>query len=620
MCGFAGVLDLGGHETENSVLEAMSEVLTHRGPDGSGLLRSGPLGLGHRRLRILDLSERADQPMWDERGEVVIVFNGEIYNYRELRSELEAAGCRFRTTGDTEVILALYRSAGVEAVRRLDGMFALAIWDEKREKLFLARDRAGQKPLFYLTTASGFLFASETKAILRHPAAATEPNLDALPLYLTYGYFPAPETSYREVKALPPSTWMVVERDGSTHSEPYWTPRFEVNGIRRLPEAVERLAPLVERAVEKRLISDVPLGAFLSGGLDSSIVVGLMSRMTDRPVRTFSIGFEGAPEYDELDYAEEAAALFGTEHQSVRLAAPEGELIDRLVAYHDGPFGDSSAIPTYFVSKLARSEVTVALNGDGGDELFCGYQRLAAAAMSERIPRPLRQAATFGARLLPEPRSHASFLRRGRQFLEISAAPLDRRIQAWCSFFRAPELERLLGRHPAPDTSAHFRTVLDELPAASASPLARLLYLNYRTYLPEDLLVKMDRMSMAHGLEARSPFLDTALTEFAGSLPDNLKLRGFTTKRVLRETYRDLVPRRILHRSKMGFGVPVGEWFRGPLRPYLEAHLVDDRSALFRHLNKDAVKSYVAEHMARNRDHGQKLFSLLTLAVWLRSR
>jgi asparagine synthase (glutamine-hydrolysing) len=619
MCGFVGAVALGsGSAADRATLESMTDALSHRGPDGRGIELDGGIGLGHRRLRVIDLSTRADQPMWNQSRDLAIVFNGEIYNFRELRRELAQSGARLRTWSDTEVVLELFARERESALGRLDGMFAFAIWDSRRKRLFLARDRSGKKPLYFYEDGRRFLFASEIKAIQRHPAVAREPNLDALPFYLTYGYFPQPLTPYTNVSALPPATWMTVEASsGKRTTERYWKASFAVNGIRQLPEAVEALSPLLRDAVRKRLVSDVPLGAFLSGGLDSTVVVGLMSESMSRPLSTFSIGFEGAPEYDELRYAEEAARRFDCDHTSFRVDPPGPELVDTLVRHHDGPFGDSSAIPTYLVSELARPKVTVVLNGDGGDELFCGYSRIAAAALSERIPEPLRRAAASFGRLLPDARTHAGLFRRARRFLELSAHPLPARIQGWCSFFDPVEVKNLLLRPASANPAAHFENVLREV--ETESPLARLLYLNYLTYLPEDLLVKMDRMTMAHGLEARSPFLDTALTEFAGSLPDSLKLRGLTTKVVLRETVRRLVPSSILGRAKMGFGVPIGRWFRSRLRALVEDELVSAGSPVFAHLSRAPVLRLVEEHMGGARDHGQKLFCLTTLSLWLKS-
>ena len=617
MRGITGSLDFGGSKTSRSTMETMTKTLAHRGPDGTGISMSARAALGHRRLRIIDLSKQADQPMWNEARDLAIVFNGEVYNFQELRRELEACGVRFRTQSDTEVVLKLIERDREGAIRRLDGMFALAVWDKKHDRLLLARDRAGQKPLFYYHDGRHFLFASEIKALHRHPAVAREPRVDALGLYLTFGYFPAPQTAYANVHALAPATWMVIDGEGRKTSHRYWTPPYEVNGLRELPEATEQLRPLMREAVRKRLIADVPLGAFLSGGLDSTIVVGLMSEMSQRPVKTFSIGFEGAPDYDEVEYAEEAARRFGSEHTSFRVKPPEPELFAKLLHHHDGPFGDSSAIPTFIVSELARKDVTVVLNGDGGDELFAGYSRLVAAALSERIPHPLRRAAALGGHLLPAPRAHASRLRQVRAFLDASALPLGERIQSWCSFFHANELASLLRRNGSIDTSRHFERFLSEV--EDGTPLAQLLYLNYCTYLPEDLLVKVDRMSMAHGLEARSPFLDAQLTEFAGRLPDRFKVRGLTTKRVLREAFKDLVPERITHRRKMGFGVPLGAWFRSELKGLVESHLASEGAPVFDYLREDAVRSVVQEHMGGARDRSQQLFCLLTLSNWLRT-
>ena len=458
----------------------MTKTLAHRGPDGTGISVSARAGLGHRRLRIIDLRSKPTKPMWNEARDLAIVFNGEVYNFRELRRELEASGVHFRTQSDTEVVLKLIERDRERAIRRLDGMFALAVWDKKRDRLLLARDRAGQKPLFYYKDGRHFLFASEIKALHRHPAVTREPRVDAFGLYLTFGYFPAPQTAYANVHALAPATWMVIDGEGRKISHRYWTPPYDVNGVRKLPEAAERLRPLMREAVRKRLIADVPLGAFLSGGLDSTIVVGLMSEMSQRPVKTFSIGFEDAPDYDEVEYAEEAARAFGCEHTSFRVKPPEPELFDKLLRHHDGPFGDSSAIPTFIVSELARKAVSVVLNGDGGDELFAGYSRHVAAALSERIPHPLRRAAAPGGHLLPVPRTHGSRLRRVRAFLDASALPLGKRIQSWCSFFRSHELDSLLRSPGSIDTTRHFESFFFERSrrrnTARSAPVSELLH------------------------------------------------------------------------------------------------------------------------------------------------
>ena len=620
MCGIAGTLELGRETPDPDVLARMVGAIAHRGPDGTRVAVEGQVGLGHARLRVIDLSEAADQPMWNEDRTVGVVYNGEIYNFRARRQELQSAGVRFHTRSDTEVILRLYERLGIDAILKLDGMFAIGIWDRARQRLVLARDRAGKKPLFYWHDDRRFAFASEIKALHAHPRIPREPDLGNLPQFLTYGYFPHPATGYRGIRKLPPATVLSVDLNGRTEQTRYWTPPFQANGIRRKQEAVEQLDSLMQKAVAKRLVSDVPIGAFLSGGLDSTVVVGLMSRALSRPVRTFSIGFEGQAAYDETEYAELAARTFETEHTTFRVAPPDEDLLEQLVHFHDGPFGDSSAIPTYLVSRLAREHVTVVLNGDGGDELFAGYQRFAAAVATERVPYWLRSCAQPLGRLLPEPKSWASLSRRVKRLLEVAALPAGERYQAWCSVF--PQVSEGLLSVPSSEemeraitsfSRSHFEA------AADGTVLARLLYLNFCTYLPEDLLVKMDRCSMAHGLETRSPFLDTALVEFAGRLPDRFKLRGLTTKYILRETFKDLVPGAILKRGKMGFGVPLGPWLRGPLSPYLKKHLSAANARIYDHVRRDAVQNLLDTHLSGKADLGQQLFCLLTLEMWLRT-
>ena len=618
MCGIAGSFELG-RETSAATLDRMIRTVGHRGPDGVRVEVDGPAGLAHARLRVIDLSPQADQPIWNESHSVGVFFNGEIYNFRELRSELQQDGIDFHTQSDTEVILRLYEKRGRAAVPKLDGMFSLAVWDRSKGQLLLARDRAGKKPLYYYKDSKQFLFASEIKALLEHPAVARRPNLDGIPYYLTFGYFPAPMSPYDAVQVLPPASLMTITEGGEISQERYWVPPFGTNGVRSVAEAVDGVRDRLTSAVAKRLVSDVPLGSFLSGGIDSTIIVGLMSRQMNTPVRTFSIGFEDAPEFDETRYAEEVAKSFRTEHTTFRVRPPEGELLEKLVHHHDGPFGDSSAIPTYIVSQLAREHVTVVLNGDGGDELFAGYSRLAAAALTERVPRFLRQGASWLSKLLPEPSDWSHPFRRYKRLLQAAPLPLDERIQTWCTFFPQASERWLQDGNTTTDERVkhYFRHLLDQ--ATPATPLSRLLFLNFCTYLPEDLLVKMDRSTMAHGLEARSPFLDTALIEFVGGLPDHFKLRGLQTKYILRKTFDDLIPPAILGRPKMGFGAPLGAWFRGPMRPFVESHLGSSDSRIFELLRRDPVKDCLQAHMDGHRDAGHQLFCLLTLEIWLRS-
>jgi asparagine synthase (glutamine-hydrolysing) len=619
MCGIVGVINLTGEPERPESIAAMTARLIHRGPDGSRSYSHGPVALGHARLRIIDLSEQADQPLFNSDRSLAIVFNGEIYNFPQLRAELEAEGYLFRTRSDTEVILALYERQGTSCFARLDGMFALAIWDTRARQLVLARDRAGKKPLFLYRDGKRVAWASEVKALAAHPEITLEPDEYVLPFYLAYGYVPAPRSFHRRVSKLLPGRFAVVSLDGRAREEAFWSPVWDASHDLTPVEAQQSLRQLLSEAVRKRLVGDVPVGAFLSGGVDSTVVVGLMSRLSRGPIQTFSVGFEEEPTYDETDYARLAARAFGTHHREIRIPPPSPELVEKLVHFHDGPFGDSSAIPTYLVSRLAREQVKVVLNGDGGDEIFAGYLRFWAAATSERIPAWLARAGSACAELLPYPPSPRHPVRRLRRWAEAARLPLPERYLRWVGYLPA-ELPAIFQR---PAEVADREAVLDHLAApldlGGASALKRVLHLNFRTYLPEDLLVKMDRCSMAHGLEARSPLLDTALTEFAARLPDRFQLRGFKTKVLLRKAFRDLIPGPILRRPKMGFGIPLGPWLRGPLRGYLLDQVGGSRSRIFDFLKPERVEPYLKAHLAGERDFGHQLFALLTLEIWMRS-
>lgn len=621
MCGIAGVINLSGHAERPEAVTAMIAALGHRGPDGSRIFTDGPVGLGHARLRIIDLSEQADQPLFNDDRSLAVVFNGEVYNFTALRAELEAEGVSFRTRSDTEVVLRLYEREGTSSFARLDGMFALAIWDARARRLVLARDRAGKKPLFVYRDGRRIAWASEVKALGAHPEITLEPDDHVLPFYLAYGYVPAPRSFYRRVTKPLPGTFSVLTLDGQATDQVFWKPLWDACSDVTAVEAEEAVRRLLTEAVAKRLVGDVPVGAFLSGGVDSTLVVGLMSRMARAPVKTFSVGFEGEPAYDETQYARLAARAFDTEHTEIRVPPPSPELVEKLVHFHDGPFGDSSAIPTYLVSRLASQQVKVILNGDGGDELFAGYIRFWAAATSERVPAWLARAGSLCADLLPAPASPRHPLRRLKRWAEAAALPLAERYLRWIGYFPT-EIPAIFQR---PDEVADRRAVLDHLAeplqaSPDASALARLLYVNFMTYLPEDLLVKMDRCSMAHGLEARSPLLDTALTEFAARLPDRFKLRGVKTKVLLRRAFRDLIPGPILSRPKMGFGIPLGPWLREPLRGYLLDQIGGSRSRIFELLKRERVEPYLRAHLAGERDFGHQLFALLTLEIWMRTR
>jgi asparagine synthase (glutamine-hydrolysing) len=604
----------------------MTHVVTHRGPDAEGIHIEGPIGLGHRRLSIIDLSEAAQEPIASEDESLWLVFNGEIYNFRELRRSLESRH-HFRSQGDAEVILHLYEEHGDEAVRALDGMFAFALWDARKRRLLLARDRTGKKPLFYHDSPRLFAFASEAKSLLAHPAVPHQRDESALPLYLTYGYVPTPQTLYRGIRSLPAAHLLVATEAGLEGPSPYWQVRFRNGEVADDREAEERFRSLLRRAVERRLVADVPLGAFLSGGLDSSSVVALMAETAGGRVRTFTIGFAGAKEYDEREHARVVVERFGTEHTEFVVEPRTLDLVDRLVWHHDGPFGDSSAIPTYLLSELTRSRVTVALNGDGGDEIFAGYLRLYGGAISERLPRWAFRAAASMLGLLPEPADRKHPLRFAKRFAEAGSLPLAERYLRWNGYFTSglpdllrPELHAHAGRERL---LASYRESLERdagLPTGGGrvSALSRLLQLNFETYLPDDLHVKMDRTSMAHALETRSPFLDTALVEFGASLPDRLRMRLGKGKVLLRRAMKGVLPKSILSRSKMGFGAPLGAWFRGELRGLVKERLLDPASPIYEYLRPEPVAALVTSHGRAAADLSAQLWALLTLESWLR--
>lgn len=624
MCGICGIVDFEGRFDGDAAVRRMTVQLAHRGPDDEGVLsqpaspgNAPRVTLGHRRLSIIDLSPAGHQPMRARTDDTAVVLNGEIYNFQEKRAE--CADYPFRSRTDTEVILALYERYGEAFVQHLDGMFALALWDGRREKLLLARDRAGKKPLYYFKGERFFVFASEIKALLALTAVPGKPDEGALALYLTFGYVPTPDTIYQGIRKLEPATLMVLDRNGLAHSRPYW--RYPTGEVGNAPESVGpaavKLRGLLTDAVRRRMVADVPLGAFLSGGIDSSIVVGLMSGLSREPVRTFSIGFEGDPAYDESAYARLVAEKFRTHHTEFRVRPRAVELLEKIIWHYDEPFGDSSAIPTYIVSQLTREHVTVALSGDGGDEVFGGYERFAAALWTEQLPRSLFEAGRLLTRLLPAPPHPKSRRRRIKRFFEKAGLPLPDRYLEWNSFFTRGELASLRVSCEGSRISDPFREYLESDP--SASLLQRILHLNFRTYLLDDLLVKTDRMSMAHGLEVRCPFLDTGVVEWAARLPDRLKIRGTRLKYILREAFREFLPRQILRRRKMGFGVPLGQWMREDLRDFSHDLLLGPSARTSVIMDRQGIRRFLDEHAARVDDHGQKIWAVLCLEVWLRS-
>jgi asparagine synthase (glutamine-hydrolysing) len=615
MCGIFG--SVGAPLSPEATARAIA-VLRHRGPESQGAIALDGAVLAHTRLRIIDLSPAGAQPMANEDRTVWVTFNGEIYNFQELRRQLEGLGHRFRSNSDTEVLVHGYEAWGDAIAERADGMFAFAIWDIKARRLLLARDRAGKKPLFYAQHQGRLLFASEIKALFA-AGVPVEVQPAGVVSYLAYGYTAPPGTIYRGVEQLMPAHRLVLEADRPPRSERYWSFDFQA----RVPspsesEAAERVRALLTDAVRKRMVADVPVGAFLSGGIDSTIVVGLMRRLGHR-VRTFSIGFEGDPRYDETHYARIAARAYDTEHTEFRVRPSDFELVEKLVWHHDGPFGDSSAIPTYVVSRLTREHVTVALNGDGGDELFAGYLRFLGAQVTELVPEPLRSVAARAAALIPGGLPSRSAAARARRMMLAMKASLGDRLAGWTAFFAFSLEETLQGEllEHAGEALAFHRQFFEA--PGRRSTLAQALNHNFATYLPYDLLVKMDRTSMAHALETRSPFLDTALIDYVSGLPDRYKLRGRTTKYILRKAFADLMPDAITRRGKMGFGLPLATWFRGDLRPYLVDHIASPASRINAYVRPDRVARMLSAHMERRADHDQQFWALLTLELWLRN-
>jgi asparagine synthase (glutamine-hydrolysing) len=617
MCGISGCV--GGRESAFATVDERLRLLHHRGPDARGRFEAPGAVIAQNRLAIIDLVT-GDPPVTNEDATIGAVLNGEIYNFRGLREELLRDGHELRTQGDTEVIAHLAERLGpVELARRLDGMFAFAVYDTRRERLVLGRDRVGKKPLYYWAGPDGVLvFASEIKGVLAHPDVPRELDPHAVPAYLTFGYVPTPHTFFAGVRSVPPGHVLVLERSGEPRLHEFWSPPLPGPGGEQALDvrgagAADVVRGALERAVERRLISDVPLGAFLSGGIDSSAIVALMARATGRPVDTFTIGFDDRDGFDERPFARQVAERYGTAHHEEVVHPDAVDLVEKLVWHHDQPFGDSSAVPTYLLCEVTRREVTVALSGDGGDELFAGYERFAAALALRRLGM-LPQAAQ-------EPLRRALVARGGRvgRFAAPAARGLPDAYLAWLSFADEPLRAALLDGHaPAAGDWAleDYRRVWDS--SAGAHPLDRLLNLNLRTYLVDDLLVKADRMSMAHGLELRSPFLDTELVELALRLRPAQKVRGMSLKRVLRAAVGDLLPDEILRRRKRGFGVPLDRWFREDLGRYVAATVGAPDARIKSHLAAEPVDWLLAQHRDGRGNHGQALWMLLTLEVFLR--
>ncbi|HLL74946.1 MAG TPA: asparagine synthase (glutamine-hydrolyzing) [Pyrinomonadaceae bacterium] len=624
MCGIAGFVVSDGRADaagRAALLDRMCRRVAHRGPDDQGAEVRGRAALGMRRLSIIDVAG-GHQPLSGCDPNLTIVFNGEIYNYRELRARLEARGHRFRTDSDTETIVHLYEEHGAACVEHLRGMFAFALWDARAEELLLARDRVGKKPLYYSLAPGGTLvFGSELKSLLEHAEVGREIDPRALDAYLTFGYVPDPLSILAGTSKLPPGHTLTFAR-GKVSLARYWD--FPAGAVgdnnAREEDYLDELRALLDESVRVRLVAEVPLGAFLSGGVDSSAVVGLMARNSARPVKTFSIGFH-EDSYSELKYARVAAKHFATDHHEFIVTPDICQVVDELAWHFDEPFADASAVPTYMVSKLARAHVTVALSGDGGDELFAGYTRYVVdrgRGKFARIPAFVRAGLMRPvSRALP----HGAW---GRNFLHnVSLDSVGRYLDS-VSVFTA------LGRRSlyAPDFAARldnidaaladFRRHAARVPA-NGSRLERLLYLDSKTYLPGDILTKVDRMSMAVSLEARAPLLDHKLIEFVARIPASLKLKGTETKHIMKRAVEEFVPAEILRRPKMGFGMPLDRWINEQLRGRIRETLTEARARQRGHTNDAYVRRLLDEHERGRRDHSTQLWALFMLELWQRT-
>jgi asparagine synthase (glutamine-hydrolysing) len=623
MCGICGVVSTDRAAViEPAVIRRMSDTLAHRGPDDQGIYLGPGVALGHRRLSIIDLRPEGRQPMANEDGTVQIVFNGEIYNFAEHYQWLSSRGHQFRSRTDTEVIIHLYEELGVKCLERLRGMFAFAIWDERKRCLFLARDRFGKKPLFYHFDGKRMLFASEAKAILTYPRFQREPDPVAIDNYIALGYVAGQRSAFKGLNKLPPAHYLLLA-DGKIEIQRYWrlsfTPKLELDEHEACAQIVDRLT----EAVRLRMIADVPIGAFLSGGLDSSSIVALMAALGSGPVKTFSIGFEETA-YDETAYARTIARQFGTDHHEF-IVRPEGqEILDHMVWHYDEPFADSAALPTFYLCKLTREHVTVALTGEAGDENFAGYPRYAYNSLAHYLQGKsgllrwmVRNAARLGDRVLPESALLASRLRKVGAMLSGNGEPWPARLIVRVS---AASRRRLYTDAFAEELGVGSP---EELAAGvfddtDAEGLDAALNLDLNLYLPFDLLTKIDIASMAVGLEARAPMVDNEFVEFIARLPARFKRSGFSTKVIFRKAMKDILPKSILNRPKRGFSVPLDLWFRGNLKELLRDILLSRRATSRAYFNHAVIEAMINAHTSGRADHQQELWGLLMLELWHR--
>ncbi len=617
MCGICGIYNIkSGEPVSRGLIEHMTRLISHRGPDDDGVYLNGDVGLGFARLSIIDLSG-GHQPMSNETGDIWIVFNGEIWNYKTLRAELIEKGHRFRTNSDTETIIHAYEEYGVDCVARLHGMFGFAIWDSPHRRLLLARDRVGKKPLYYTYVNGDFIFASEIKSLLCHPHIKRQADVQALADFLSIRYVPGPATLFKNIYKVQPGHWLVCEND-TLREECYWDFSFGQTERRPIDEYIQGIRQHVHRAVEERLMADVPLGAMLSGGVDSSIIVGTMSQLMHQPVKTFSVGFD-VPEQSELPYARLVAEHFGTEHYELVVKCSDLSAFWPLLTWHrDEPVSEPSDLGVYLISKLARQHVKVVLSGEGGDELFAGYPKYIVDWMARYyhlLPAPLRdQVITPLLNRLPY----------SMRKLKLAAAtlsqPAPERWMSWFGVFNGHLKDGLLSASTMAsidtDSSRIFRRWLEQNP--QRDDLSSMLYLDTKIWLPDNLLMKGDKMTMAASLEARIPFLDYKLIEYAANIPSPIKIRPFRAKYLLKRAFADFLPRPILTREKMGFNVPVDVWLRGGQRELICELLLSERARSRGFLNEAFVAHLLRDHLEGRTNYKKQLFLLASLELWFR--
>jgi len=632
MCGICGIYNFDGQPVDKELLQRMNNTLVHRGPDGEGYFIESNIGLGHRRLSIIDL-EGGKQPMGNEDGSIQVVFNGEIYNFQELRKELRNKGHSFSTRTDTEVIVHLYEEYGEKCVEKLRGMFAFGIWDNLRKRLFLARDRLGKKPLYYFRDRKRFLFGSEMKALLQDVFIPKTIDLFAIDSYLSLLYIPSPLTIFKEIRKLPPAHYMTIDYSNSANSQivmggpvAYWDLEFKPDRTLSELEWMERLDVLFKECVGVRLVSDVPLGAFLSGGVDSSAVVAYMVELLKDPVITNAIGFRERA-FNELEYAGVVAERFSTHHHEYFVNPDAVGILEKLVWHLDEPFADASAIPTYYVSQVARKNVTVAVSGDGGDEVFAGYVRRYSMSCLENmwreaLPKFIRQHMVGPvAKFYPKGDYLPRWMRAKYMLTNLPLSPVEAYFRDM-SCYLPEEKEKLYQKDFRRSLNGyspkdHFESFFKD--STIEDHLSRIQYMDLKTYLPEDILVKVDRMSMANSLEVRSPLLDHKFIEFAATIPSNLKLNGKISKYIFKKALENRLPKKILYRGKQGFSIPVGSWLRNELREYAEDILFSDKAKQRGYFDYNYVKKIWGHHLQGLRDHSDQLWTLLMLELWHRS-